>query len=72
MTFRPELIDELLKEYRHPEDLMGEGGIAPIPNPHPSALTEVDDHKRSPNPTLPLRTPDPTVFLNQLRVRDRP
>lgn len=27
MTFRPELIDELLKEYRSPEDLMGEGGI---------------------------------------------
>jgi len=27
MTFRPELIDELLKEYRNPEDLMGEQGI---------------------------------------------
>jgi putative transposase len=27
MTFRQELIDELLKEYRNPEDLMGEGGI---------------------------------------------
>jgi putative transposase len=27
MSFRPELIDELLKEYRKPEDLMGEGGI---------------------------------------------
>jgi putative transposase len=27
MTFRPELIDELLQEYRHPDDLMGEGGI---------------------------------------------
>lgn len=27
MTFRPELIDELLQEYRNPEDLMGEGGI---------------------------------------------
>jgi transposase-like protein len=27
MNFRPELIDELLKEYRSPEDLMGEGGI---------------------------------------------
>jgi len=27
MTFRPELIDELLKDYRQPEDLMGEGGI---------------------------------------------
>ena len=25
--FRPELIDELLKEYQNPEDLMGEGGI---------------------------------------------
>jgi putative transposase len=27
MSFRPELIDELLKEYRHPEDLNSEGGI---------------------------------------------
>jgi putative transposase len=27
MTFRPELIDELLKGYRNPEDLMGEDGI---------------------------------------------
>jgi len=27
MTFRPELIDELLKDYHQPEDLMGEGGI---------------------------------------------
>jgi putative transposase len=27
MTFRPELIDELLKDYRNPEDLMGENGI---------------------------------------------
>jgi putative transposase len=27
MTFRPELIDELLKDYRTPSDLMGEGGI---------------------------------------------
>jgi putative transposase len=27
MTFRPKLIDELLKEYRNPEDLMDEGGI---------------------------------------------
>jgi putative transposase len=27
MTFRPELIEELLKEYQKPEDLMGEGGI---------------------------------------------
>jgi len=25
--FRPELIDELLKDYQNPEDLMGEGGI---------------------------------------------
>jgi putative transposase len=28
MTFRPELIDELLKDYRNPEDLMGEGGTS--------------------------------------------
>lgn len=27
MTFRPELIEELLKDYQNPEDLMGEGGI---------------------------------------------
>jgi putative transposase len=27
MTFRPELINELLKDYKNPEDLMGEGGI---------------------------------------------
>jgi putative transposase len=27
MTFRPELIDELLKGYRNPEDLMGASGI---------------------------------------------
>jgi transposase-like protein len=27
MTFRPELIDERLKDYRNPEDLRGEGGI---------------------------------------------
>jgi putative transposase len=27
MKFRPELIEELLKEYEKPEDLMGEGGI---------------------------------------------
>ena len=27
MIFRPELIDELLKDYKNPEDLMGEGGI---------------------------------------------
>jgi putative transposase len=27
MTFRPELLDELLKNYRNPEDLMGEGGL---------------------------------------------
>jgi putative transposase len=27
MTFRPELIDELLKDYKNPTDLMGEGGI---------------------------------------------
>ena len=27
MTFRPELIDELLKDYRTPEDLLGNEGI---------------------------------------------
>jgi putative transposase len=27
MTFRPELLDELLKEYQNPADLMGDGGI---------------------------------------------
>ncbi len=27
MTFRPELLDELLQDYKNPEDLLGEGGI---------------------------------------------
>ena len=27
MTFRPELLDELLKSYENPEDLLGQGGI---------------------------------------------
>ncbi len=27
MTFRPELLDELLQGYDNPEDLLGEGGI---------------------------------------------
>lgn len=27
MTLRPELLDELLKEYKNPEDLLGQGGI---------------------------------------------
>jgi transposase-like protein len=27
MTIRPELLDELLKDYAKPEDLVGEGGI---------------------------------------------
>lgn len=27
MTFAPELLDELLKNYKNPEDLLGEGGI---------------------------------------------
>ena len=27
MTIRPELIEELLKDYQNPEDLMGEEGI---------------------------------------------
>jgi putative transposase len=27
MTFRPELLDELLKGYENPEDLLGNGGI---------------------------------------------
>jgi putative transposase len=27
MTFRPELLDELLKGYQSPEDLVGTGGI---------------------------------------------
>ncbi len=27
MTFQPELLDELLKSYQNPEDLLGEGGI---------------------------------------------
>ncbi len=27
MTFPPEILDELLKGYQSPEDLLGEGGI---------------------------------------------
>nr|WP_308726774.1 hypothetical protein [Chroococcidiopsis cubana] len=27
MTFRPELLDELLQGYDNPQDLLGEGGI---------------------------------------------
>jgi putative transposase len=27
MTFRPELLDELLKEYKNPEDLLGKDGL---------------------------------------------
>jgi transposase-like protein len=27
MTFRPELLDELLKEYKNPEDLIGKDGL---------------------------------------------
>lgn len=27
MTFPPELLDELLKGYENPEDLLGQGGI---------------------------------------------
>jgi hypothetical protein len=43
MTFQPELLDELLKGYQKPEDLMGEGGIlkqlgAKVAKLHPSAM----------------------------------
>ncbi len=27
MTFRPKLLDELLKDYQHPDDLIRVGGI---------------------------------------------
>ena len=27
MTIRPELLDELLKDYQNPQDLLGEDGI---------------------------------------------
>jgi putative transposase len=27
MTFRPELLDELLEEYKNPEDLLGKDGL---------------------------------------------
>lgn len=37
MTFRPELLDELLKNYKSPEDLVGEGGIL---KPLTAALVE--------------------------------
>jgi hypothetical protein len=29
MTIRRELIDELLKEYQRPQDVLGEGGLLP-------------------------------------------
>jgi putative transposase len=37
MTFRPELTDELLKDYRSPADLMDAGGIV---KPLTTALIE--------------------------------
>jgi putative transposase len=60
MTFRPELIDELLKEYRNPEDLMGEGGIfkqltkALIERCLTAELdTHLEQEQTEPSPTAP-------------------
>lgn len=60
MTFRPELIDELLKDYRNPEDLMGEGGIfkqlskALIERCLSAELdTQLDEERSNPEPELP-------------------
>jgi putative transposase len=60
MTFRPELIDELLKEYRNPEDLMGEGGIfkqlskALIERCLSAELdTHIEEERSNPEPDLP-------------------
>lgn len=60
MTFRPELIDELLKDYRNPEDLMGEGGIfkqlskALIERCLSAELdTHLEEERSNPEPELP-------------------
>lgn len=60
MTFRPELIDELLKDYRKPEDLMGEGGIfkqltrALVERCLSAELdTHLDEEKAEPDPERP-------------------
>jgi putative transposase len=60
MTFRPELIDELLKDYRKPEDLMGEGGIfkqlskALIERCLSAELdTHLEEERSNPEPELP-------------------
>lgn len=60
MTFRPDLIDELLKDYRKPEDLMGEGGIfkqlskALIERCLSAELdTHLEEERSNPEPELP-------------------
>lgn len=60
MTFRPELIDELLKDYRNPEDLMGENGIfkqlskAPIERCLSAELdTHLEEEHSNPEPEIP-------------------
>jgi putative transposase len=60
MTFRPELIDELLKDYRNPEDLMGEGGIfkqlskALIERCLSAELdTHLEEERSNPEPEIP-------------------
>jgi putative transposase len=60
MTFRPELIDELLKDYRNPEDLMGERGIfkqlskALIERCLSAELdTHLEEERSTPEPELP-------------------
>jgi putative transposase len=60
MTFRPELIDELLHGYKDPSDLMGEGGIfkqltkALIERCLTAELdTHLEEEKAEPNPDRP-------------------
>jgi putative transposase len=60
MTFRPELIDELLKDYRNPEDLMGERGIfkqlskALIERCLSAELdTHLEEERSNPEPEIP-------------------
>lgn len=43
MTFRSELLDELLNRYKNPEDLLGEGGILKQMTQNEAALVLVVD-----------------------------
>ena len=43
MPLRPELIDELLQDYKNPEDLIGQEGILKQLTKAPDCLTEVGE-----------------------------